>query len=158
MSWSRTPRAIAALYLPNAGIVDFRLVCQRLADRVRERGHSILTGAEVIGLTERDDSVAVRSTAGDFAAAYVVNCAGLHSDRVAALGGTPPAARIVPFRGEYYRLKPEAEHLCNALIYPVPDPQFPFLGVHFTRTAWARWNAARTRCWRSPARVTARPM
>ena len=125
-----------ALYLPNAGIVDFRLVCERLADRVRERGHSILTGAEVTGLTERDDSVAVRSTAGDFAAAYVVNCAGLHSDRVAALGGTPPAARIVPFRGEYYRLKPEAEHLCNALIYPVPDPQFPFLGVHFTRTAW----------------------
>ena len=125
-----------ALYLPNAGIVDFRLVCERLAHRVRERGHSILTGAEVTGLTERDDSVAVRSTAGDFTAAYVVNCAGLHSDRVAALGGTPPAARIVPFRGEYYRLKPEAEHLCNALIYPVPDPQFPFLGVHFTRTAW----------------------
>jgi (S)-2-hydroxyglutarate dehydrogenase len=125
-----------ALYLPNAGIVDFRLVCERLAHRVRERGHNIQTGAEVIGLTERDDSVVVRSTAGDFIAAYVVNCAGLHSDRVAALGGTPPAARIVPFRGEYYRLKPEAEHLCNALIYPVPDPQFPFLGVHFTRTAW----------------------
>ena len=125
-----------ALYLPNAGIVDFRLVCERLAYQVRERGHSILTGAEVIGLTERDDSVAVRSTAGDFTAAYVVNCAGLHSDRVAALGGTQPAARIVPFRGEYYRLKPEAEHLCNALIYPVPDPQFPFLGVHFTHTAW----------------------
>jgi L-2-hydroxyglutarate oxidase len=126
-----------ALYLPNAGIVDFRLVCERLAHRVRECGHSILTGAEVTGLTERDGSVAVRSKAGDFAAAYVVNCAGLHSDRVAALGGTPPAARIVPFRGEYYRLKPEAEHLCNALIYPVPDPQFPFLGVHFTRTAWS---------------------
>jgi (S)-2-hydroxyglutarate dehydrogenase len=125
-----------ALYLPNAGIVDFRLVCDRMAHRVRELGHSVQTGAEVIGLTERDDSVVVRSTIGDFTAAYVVNCAGLHSDRVAALGGTPPAARIVPFRGEYYRLKPEAEHLCNALIYPVPDPQFPFLGVHFTRTAW----------------------
>jgi L-2-hydroxyglutarate oxidase len=125
-----------ALYLPNAGIVDFRLVCERLAQRVRERGHSILTGAGVTGLAERDDSVAVRSKAGDFAAAYVVNCAGLHSDQVAALGGAQPTARIVPFRGEYYRLKPEAEHLCNALIYPVPDPQFPFLGVHFTRTAW----------------------
>jgi L-2-hydroxyglutarate oxidase len=125
-----------ALYLPNAGIVDFRLVCERLAQRVRERGHSILTGAGVTGLAERDDSVAVRSKAGDFTAAYVVNCAGLHSDRVAALGGAQPTARIVPFRGEYYRLKPEAEHLCNALIYPVPDPQFPFLGVHFTRTAW----------------------
>jgi (S)-2-hydroxyglutarate dehydrogenase len=125
-----------ALYLPNAGIVDFRLICERLAQRVRELGHGILTEAEVIGLAERDDSVTVRSKAGDFAAMYVVNCAGLHSDRVAALGGTPPSARIVPFRGEYYRLKPEAEHLCNALIYPAPDPQFPFLGVHFTRTAW----------------------
>ena len=92
-----------------------------------------------------------------FTVAYVVNCAGLHSDRVAELGGTPPTAHIVPFRGEYYRLKPEAEYLCNALIYPVPDPQFPFLGVHFTRTPGARWNAARTPCWPSPARATARP-
>jgi L-2-hydroxyglutarate oxidase len=125
-----------ALYLPNAGIVDFRLVCDRLAQQVRARGHSILTGAKVIGLAERSDGVAIRTTAGDFVAAYVVNCAGLHSDRVAALAGAEPSARIVPFRGEYFRLKPEAEHLCNALIYPTPDPQFPFLGVHFTRTAW----------------------
>lgn len=125
-----------ALYLPNAGIVDFRQVCERLALRVREAGHSVLTGAEVLGLTEQGDGVTVRSKAGDFTAAYVVNCAGLHSDRVAAMGGSQPAARIVPFRGEYYRLKPGAEHFCNNLIYPVPDPQFPFLGVHFTRTAW----------------------
>ncbi len=125
-----------ALHLPNAGIVDFRLVCERLAQRVREAGHRVLTGAEVLGLTEQADGVTIQSKAGDFAAAYVVNCAGLHSDRVAALGGSRPEARIVPFRGEYYRLKPGAEHLCNNLIYPVPDPQFPFLGVHFTRTAW----------------------
>ena len=125
-----------ALHLPKAGIVDFRVVCERLAQRVRERGHNIITGAKVNGLAERDTEVIVRSTAGDFNAAYVVNCAGLHSDRVTAMGGAQPVARIVPFRGEYYRLKPEAQHLCRNLIYPVPDPQFPFLGVHFTRTAW----------------------
>jgi L-2-hydroxyglutarate oxidase len=95
-----------------------------------------LTNAGVFGLREREDGVRVQSRAGEFTAAYVVNCAGLHSDRVAALAGSRPAARIIPFRGEYYRLKPEASHLCNNLIYPVPDPQFPFLGVHFTRTAW----------------------
>ncbi|MEJ5197566.1 MAG: L-2-hydroxyglutarate oxidase [Anaerolineae bacterium] len=125
-----------ALYLPKAGVVDFRVVCDRLAQRVREAGHRVLTNAEVFGLSERSDGVRVQSRAGEFTAAYVVNCAGLHSDRVAALGGSRPTARIIPFRGEYYRLKPEAAHLCNNLIYPVPDPQFPFLGVHFTRTAW----------------------
>ena len=112
------------------------MVCERLAQRVREAGHTILTGAEVTRLTEGTDGVTIQSKAGDFTAAFVVNCAGLHSDRVAALGGSRPVARIVPFRGEYYRLKRGAEHLCNNLIYPVPDPQFPFLGVHFTRTAW----------------------
>jgi len=125
-----------ALYLPKAGIVDFHVVCERLAQRVRERGHRVITGARVVGLVERDTEVIVRSTAGGFNAAYLVNCAGLHSDRVTAMSGAQPAARIVPFRGEYYRLKSEAQHLCNNLIYPVPDPQFPFLGVHFTRTAW----------------------
>ncbi|MCX7669294.1 MAG: L-2-hydroxyglutarate oxidase, partial [Anaerolineae bacterium] len=125
-----------ALYLPKAGVVDFRVVCERLAQRVREAGHRVLTNAEVIGLDERSDGVRVQSRAGEFTAAYVVNCAGLHSDRIAALAGSRPVARIIPFRGEYYRLKPEAAHLCNNLIYPVPDPQFPFLGVHFTRTAW----------------------
>lgn len=125
-----------ALYLPHAGVVDFRVVCQRLAERVRAAGHAILTGAAVTGLVEGANGVSVQSRAGDFTAGYVVNCAGLHSDRVAALGGSRPVARIIPFRGEYYRLKPAAAHLCNNLIYPVPDPQFPFLGVHFTRTAW----------------------
>ncbi len=127
---------VAALHLPNSGVVDFRVVCERLAQRVREAGHTIHTQAAVVGLVERADEVVVQSRAGDFTAAYVVNCAGLHSDRVAALAGSRPQARIVPFRGEYYRLKPAAAHLCNNLIYPVPDPQFPFLGVHFTRTAW----------------------
>jgi L-2-hydroxyglutarate oxidase len=75
----------------------------------------------------------VKSEAGDFSAPYVINCAGLYSDRVAAFAGEPLSVKIVPFRGEYYKLKPEAEYLCRNLIYPVPDPQFPFLGVHFTR-------------------------
>jgi L-2-hydroxyglutarate oxidase len=127
---------IGALYLPNSGILDYRVVCDRLAQRVRERGHRVLLDARVTGLAEGANQVAVRSAAGDFTARYVVNCAGLHSDRVAAMGGSKPSARIVPFRGEYYELKPGAQHLCNNLIYPVPDPQFPFLGVHFTRTAW----------------------
>ena len=70
---------------------------------------------------------------GDFAAGHVVNCAGLYSDRVMALGGQQPDVKILPFRGEYFQLKPEARHLCRNLIYPVPDPSFPFLGVHFTR-------------------------
>lgn len=125
-----------ALYLPHAGVVDFRVVCRRLAEHVRAAGHTIVTGAAVTGLAEEANGVIVQSQAGDFTAGYVVNCAGLHSDRVAALAGSRPTARIIPFRGEYYRLKPDAEHLCNNLIYPVPDPQFPFLGVHFTRTAW----------------------
>jgi len=127
---------IRALYLPNAGTVDYRLVCDRLAQRVRDRGHGVLTNARVTGLIEGTDGVTAHSVAGDFTARYVVNCAGLHSDRVAAMGGSKPAARIVPFRGEYYRLKPEVQDLCNNLVYPVPDLQFPFLGVHFTRTAW----------------------
>lgn len=127
---------IRALYLPGAGVVDFRLVCRRLAERVTERGGTIMTGARVTGLSEREDGVVVQSVVGEFTTGYVVNCAGLHSDRVAGMSGAKPMAKIVPFRGEYYRLKPEAQHLCRNLIYPVPDPQFPFLGVHFTRTAW----------------------
>ena len=127
---------IRALYLPNAGVVDFRLVCARLAERIGESGHRVLTGARVTGLREEGSEVRVDSTAGEFAAQYVVNCAGLQSDRVAAMATGRAPARIIPFRGEYYKLAPNAQHLCNNLIYPVPDPRFPFLGVHFTRTAW----------------------
>jgi (S)-2-hydroxyglutarate dehydrogenase len=132
------PRAagIRALYLPNAGVVDFRVVCERLAERVRMAGGQVIVNAKVTALAERADGVEVGSTAGDFAARYVVNCAGLHSDRIARLATGRAPAQIVPFRGEYYRLKAGAQTLCNHLIYPVPDPQFPFLGVHFTRTAW----------------------
>jgi len=127
---------IRALHLPNAGVVDFRQVCARLAARIQEWGGRVLMHAKVTDLREGSDVVTVTSTTGDFSARYVINCAGLHSDRLVRLAQAVSPARIVPFRGEYYLLKSKAEHLCRALIYPVPDPRFPFLGVHFTRTAW----------------------
>ncbi len=85
------------------------------------------------GIETRPDQIIVRSTAGEFGAKYLVNCTGLYSDRITRLTGVQPQAQIVPFRGEYYELHPAAHHLCRNLIYPVPDPNFPFLGVHFTR-------------------------
>ena len=127
---------IKALHLPNAGIVDFRVVCARLAEHIQRLGGQVLTRAAVFGLRENENEAVVNSSAGDFPARFVINCAGLHSDRLVRLSRGIPPAQIVPFRGEYYVLKPEAERLCRALIYPVPDPRFPFLGVHFTRTAW----------------------
>ncbi|MFV2066540.1 MAG: L-2-hydroxyglutarate oxidase [Pirellulales bacterium] len=124
---------LEALYVPEAGVVDYRHVCERLAARIEDHGTTIVTAARVIGLRAEAGGVVVSTTAGNFGGRYVVNCAGLHSDRVTQLSGQKPEARIVPFRGEYYRLLPKAESLCRALIYPVPDPKFPFLGVHFTR-------------------------
>jgi L-2-hydroxyglutarate oxidase LhgO len=108
-------------------------VTERLAAIVRERGNGIWLNALVTAFDVRSSEVIVTSTAGQLAAGFVVTCAGLHSDRVTQLTGQKPAARIVPFRGEYFKLKEQAEHLCRTLIYPVPDPSFPFLGVHFTR-------------------------
>ena len=124
---------VAALHVPEAGIVDYKAVVLRLAERVTERGSEVRTGAKVERLVARGDEVAVETTAGTVIAGRVVNCAGLQSDRVARLSGHAPGVQIVPFRGEYYELTPEAERLCRHLIYPVPDPSFPFLGVHFTR-------------------------
>ena len=125
---------LRAIHVPEAGIVDFRRVCERLAERVREAGGEMVTGAKVFAVREGAEGVEVHTTQGDFAAHYFVNCAGLYSDEVARLSGVRPPARIVPFRGEYYLLSEEARGLCRNLVYPVPDPQFPFLGVHFTRT------------------------
>jgi L-2-hydroxyglutarate oxidase len=129
---------VRAIHIPETGIVNYRRVCERLAARIKEGGHNIINGVRAIGLKEAETEVVVKSTAGDFSAAHVINCAGLHSDRLTSLGGHTSPARIVPFRGEYFKLKPEAEYLCNNLIYPVPDPGFPFLGVHFTRTISGR--------------------
>jgi L-2-hydroxyglutarate oxidase len=124
---------IRAIHVPEAGIVDYRQVCLRLAERTRERDGEIITSARVIGMQPNGDGLVLRSPAGDFTARQVVNCAGLQCDRVTAMSGEKPAAKIIPFRGEYFALKPEVHHLCKNLIYPVPDPSFPFLGVHFTR-------------------------
>ena len=126
---------LRAIHVPDAGIADFGAVCVRLGELVREAGGEIFLSAELTGVEHRSDAVILRTRIGEFAARRVVTCAGLHADRVTRLTGESPAAPIVPFRGEYYKLKPSAEHLCRNLIYPVPDPRFPFLGVHFTRMA-----------------------
>jgi L-2-hydroxyglutarate oxidase len=123
---------VAALHVPETGIVDYVAVCETLGRLVRGHGE-VVTGARVRGLRPDGTDVVLETTAGEVSARCVVNCAGLHSDRLLASSGLRRPARIVPFRGEYYALRPEARSLCRNLIYPVPDPSFPFLGVHFTR-------------------------
>lgn len=124
---------IRAIHVPEAGIVNYRRVCERLAEIVVGAGGQVLTGARVRKLRSEPSRIVVETSAGEVAAQFVVNCAGLHSDRVAALSGQKVHAQVVPFRGEFYELKPASHHLCRGLIYPVPDPSFPFLGVHFTK-------------------------
>ncbi len=124
---------VKGLHVPEAGIVNYQRVAERLAAIIVERGGKVLNSTKVTGIRQDGNQMLVTTTRGDFRSEYVVTCAGLHSDRVTRLSGQTLASRIVPFRGEYYELKPEAHHLCRNLIYPVPDPKFPFLGVHFTR-------------------------
>lgn len=124
---------IRAIHVPEAGIVDYPGVSRRLGELIRYAGGRIELGCQVVAIEQRAGEVVLHTSKGDFGAAHVVNCAGLYSDRVMALGGERPEVKILPFRGEYYQLKPEARHLCRNLIYPVPNPSFPFLGVHFTR-------------------------
>lgn len=124
---------VAALHVPEAGVADFPAVAGHHAEVLRGYGAAIVTGAEVDGIVHEADGVAILAGGRRFSARVLVNCAGLHSDRIAGLAGVAPSVRIVPFRGEYYRLGEGADGLVRALIYPVPDPRFPFLGVHFTR-------------------------
>ncbi|HLL82914.1 MAG TPA: L-2-hydroxyglutarate oxidase, partial [Longimicrobium sp.] len=124
---------VAAVRVPEEGIVDYPRVCEALAGRIRELGGEVLTGAAVHALRRDGGGWVAETGRGDLRAARFVNCAGLHSDRVARMSGEPTEVRIVPFRGEYYTLRAERESLVKHLIYPVPDPSFPFLGVHFTR-------------------------
>jgi L-2-hydroxyglutarate oxidase len=125
--------AVAALHVPSTGIIDYAAVCQALVRRLRAGGATMTLGSTVVGATRSGGRWVVHTTTGDVPADVVVNCAGLHSDLVARRFGATPAARIVPFRGEYYSLKADRSHLVRNLIYPVPDPRFPFLGVHLTR-------------------------
>jgi L-2-hydroxyglutarate oxidase len=124
---------IAAIHVPEAGIVNYRHVCRRLAEIVSRRGGEVLCRARVMGMRNSSADVTLTSEAGDISARHVINCAGLHSDRVAKLSGLRPEAKIIPFLGKYYAVKPAAGDLCRSLIYPTPDARFPFLGVHFTR-------------------------
>ena len=124
---------IAALRVPQEGIVDYPAVCSELKRRITANGGDVQTGARVTRLEQRGDEWIATTPKGEFAGRYLVNCAGLHCDRVAGLAGEKRETRIVPFRGEYYKLVEGSKGLVRHLIYPVPDPQFPFLGVHFTR-------------------------
>jgi L-2-hydroxyglutarate oxidase len=124
---------IDALHVHDTGIVDYVGMCRRLADLVVAAGGEVRTSAPVTDIRQDGAGSVVVAGGDELRADVVVNCAGLHSDRITALGGQESPAAIVPFRGEYYELEPHARHLCRTLIYPVPDPAFPFLGVHVTK-------------------------
>jgi L-2-hydroxyglutarate oxidase len=124
---------LAAIHVPQEGIVDYPAVCEKLAELIRKAGGEIRLDTRVKKLRPEQNEWVVESSAGVFRTRFAVGCAGLHSDRVVRASGLKPNARIVPFRGEYYKIKEERQSLVRNLIYPVPDPKFPFLGVHFTR-------------------------
>lgn len=125
---------LAAIRVPMAGIVNYRQVCQTFATLIEEHGGEVSLNTTVKNIVETKDGVEIESNKGSISASFLINCAGLHSDRVAKLGNDQKLdMKIVPFRGEYYELKPEKRFLVKHLVYPVPNPEFPFLGVHFTR-------------------------
>lgn len=127
-------RALRALWVPKTGIVDFRKVTAIYLDKVRSAGGDVFFNTRLRRALKRGGETVLETDAGEFKTRNVVNCAGLHADLVAKMMGVRPDLRIIPFRGEYYTLRKEMEHLVKGLIYPVPDPAFPFLGVHFTQT------------------------
>ncbi len=124
---------IAALHVPETAIIDYLGFCEKLAEKLRHAGHEVILGEAVKAIRESTDSVEVVTTNRTISTGFLLNCAGLYCDRMVGLMGDKPEAKIVPFRGEYFELTPEAEKFCRNLIYPVPDARFPFLGVHFTR-------------------------
>jgi (S)-2-hydroxyglutarate dehydrogenase len=153
---------IRAIWSPATGIVDFSVVTQAMAGDVKELGGVILTERLVLGLAARAGLIQVQTSDGAFTATRVLTCAGLQSDRVARLSGAPEEPHIVPFRGDYWQLRPERRHLARNLIYPVPDPKFPFLGVHFTRriaddAVWLGPNAVLALAREGYRRSTVRP-
>lgn len=125
---------VAAIHVPETGIVDYGAVAVALAREVERSGSKITLGARVTGVEDSSKGVTVHTSRGNLRARLLVNCAGLYSDRLAAMCGVQTRMKIIPFRGEYYGLVPDRRYLVKSLIYPVPDPAFPFLGVHFTRT------------------------
>jgi (S)-2-hydroxyglutarate dehydrogenase len=123
---------LAAIRVPEEGIVDFKAATLAMADEVLSHGGQIHYSSEILKL-HNSGTWHITTSSGEFEADFLINCGGLHCDRLSRMAGNHDATRIVPFRGEYYKLKPSSEHLVRNLIYPVPDPKFPFLGVHFTR-------------------------
>ena len=131
---------IKGLYVPQTGIIDYKKVAGTYADKVRDAGGDIRLSQKVVGILDRPAEIVLQTTGGDYRTKHVINCCGLQSDLVARMSrdrtrAAAPEHRIIPFRGEYYKLAPERQFLVRNLIYPVPDPTFPFLGVHFTRMA-----------------------
>ena len=132
---------IKGLFVPETGIVDYRKVSAAYAERVRDANGDIRLGQKVVGILDRPDEIVLQTSGGDYRTKYLINCCGLQSDIVAQMMGSAASNeneeehRIIPFRGEYYKISPERQFLVKNLIYPVPDPTFPFLGVHFTRMA-----------------------
>lgn len=124
---------LGAIRVPIAGIVNYRLVSGKFAEIIREHGGEIKLGTKVKKIDEKKGEVSIETNKQTYKARLVINCAGLHSDRIAKAAGYKTDMKIVPFRGEYFKLKPEKRYLVKHLIYPVPNPKFPFLGVHFTR-------------------------
>jgi len=132
---------LQALVVPSTGITNYATVCQKYAELISTSGGTILTSAAVTGIRRLGDEIVVETSHGSFATGSLINCAGLFSDRIASMAGDDPGVLIVPFRGEYFDLIPERASLVRSLIYPVPDPRFPFLGVHFTRRIGGRVDA-----------------
>lgn len=124
---------LRALLVPSTGITNYAIVSGKYAELIAAQGGSILTSTAVIGLKPKTEEIAIETTRGAFSAKFLINCAGLFSDRISRMAGEESGVIIVPFRGEYYDLIPERSSLVRSLVYPVPDPRFPFLGVHFTR-------------------------
>jgi (S)-2-hydroxyglutarate dehydrogenase len=126
-------RGVKTLVVPATGVTDYSAICEKYAELIAASGGQAMTSAPAIGIRRKADEIIVETPRGAFSTSALINCAGLFSDRIARMAGDDPGVMIVPFRGEYYDLKPERASLVRALIYPMPDPRFPFLGVHFTR-------------------------
>jgi len=132
---------VAALQVPGTGVTDYAKVCEKYAELLSAQGGVVGTGSAVTGVKQNSSEIILESSTGAVSAQWAINCAGLHSDRIARMAGENPEVQIVPFRGEYYDLVPARAELVRALIYPVPDPRFPFLGVHFTRRIYGTVDA-----------------
>jgi L-2-hydroxyglutarate oxidase len=124
---------IEAIHVKETGIVDYVGFCETISHLLTESGHLIKVNSKVTEILKDSEGISLITSQSEERVDYLVNCAGLQSDKVARMAGLNPSVKIIPFRGEYFELTKEAEHLCQTLIYPVPDPKFPFLGVHFTR-------------------------